>query len=832
MYFFNRNRAEIPKWFYRKEAYDASLKIAEYLCLDEKERRQTLPPVYKTNDLPGFIIDGLAHATVEKCAFCEQKKPDLTVHLFRPTNLYDTQKSSGHQDYYIWESLNWNNMFPICRACQSGSAQYFPVLGKHKGPSIEEFKNWRNQLLRNMPEKNEVAKNLPFLISYEKDVPKIIEPSDRRDMKRYFQASFNGKLRCHQDTGKGPNTITTFQLNRRTLCQDRANYISARLHQLGDIICNSPSKYERDLGDHFEFSTQEFSTYYYLILRRLGVRLKNITRANGRFDLTSIKAFYSKIIVSRDQFDACLKFLREEDAHYEEVRLQTELGSKEPALPEEKTTKAPKKIPSLHFESYPRLKRVRIKNFKSLESIELTFPKKSPDYKKNEVAPCLLILGENSTGKSSVLEAICYASIGADALKQLNINPKRIVLDPRYMGSEGQKTKNISHVEVEFHPHALDETDFSFKIQLNRDKGTYHQVNSGPNPLIFAYGAHRLFGDEQKHRNPISNVETLFNNNVCTTNPESWLIDLYNSDVDDFNNVIAAIREVIQVDGQFSTIDVVPKGGKQKNQHCEIKLKRDSLAGESIGEGEKKVTSHIVPMRFDVVSSGYRVVLALICDIFNGIMVMTGCKAKDVRNFNAIVMIDEIEAHLHPRWKLQIISGLRTALPNVTFIFTSHDPLCIRGMYQGEVIVLNRFNNREGQYNESFMNEVVEQITEFPNIDTLTVDQLLTSDLFNLYSADSKRMDRYLAHIADIVSKRKEGDVTLILNDGQKQAMSHFQKEIVDALPIGDSELTMLVQEAVAEFLAQRREASGGNLSELRKSAKEKIKSHLKDFIT
>ena len=829
MYFFNRNRAEIPKWFYRKEAYDACLRIAEYLCLDEEERRQTLAPVYKTEDLPDFIIRGLAHATVEKCAFCEQRTPDLTVHLFRPSNLYSPKNiKNDHQDYYIWESLNWNNMFPICRACQSQSTQSFPVLGKHKGPNIEEFKNWKNQLLRNMPKENAVAKNLPFLISYDKDVPRIIEPSDQRDMKKYFRASFNGKFLCHKNTGKGPNTISTFQLNRTSLCRDRVNYISARLHQLGDIICNSPSKYERNLGDHFEFSTQEFSTYYYLILRRLGVRLKNITRVNGQFDLNSIKSFYSKVIISRDQFDDCLNFLKTEDHHYEE-EYKVKLNHEKPLFPEEKTVPRYEESPSPHFDSYPRLKSVRIQNFKSLEFIELNFPERGQDSKHNKFAPCLLILGENSTGKSSILEAICYASLDNEALKKLNINSKRIVLDPRYMGSEGQKSENTSQVKVAFHSHEDEKTNFNFEIEFNRDNGQFKKVNAGPKPLIFAYGAHRLFGDERKYRSPISNVETLFNNNVCTTNPESWLINLHNNDENDFNNVIAAIREVIQVDGLFSTIDVVPKNGKPKDQHCEIKLKRENFTNS---ETKERANSHIVPMRFDIVSSGYRVVLALICDVFSGIMTMTGCKAKDVINFNAIVMIDEIEAHLHPRWKLQIISGLRTALPNVTFIFTSHDPLCIRGMYQGEVMVLNRFNNREGQYDGSSMNEVVEQITEFPNVDALTVDQLLTSDLFNLYSADSKRMDKYLAHIADIVSNRREGDATFILSDGQKQAMAHFQKEIVDALPIGDSELTMLVQEAVAEFLAQRRQASGDNLSELRKSAKEKIISHLKDFIT
>lgn len=37
-----------------------------------------------------------------------------------------------------------------------------------------------------------------------------------------------------------------------------------------------------------------------------------------------------------------------------------------------------------------------------------------------------------------------------------------------------------------------------------------------------------------------------------------------------------------------------------------------------------------------------------------------------------IVLIDEIETHLHPRWKMQVVSALRRAMPQVQFIFTTH----------------------------------------------------------------------------------------------------------------------------------------------------------------
>ncbi len=123
-------------------------------------------------------------------------------------------------------------------------------------------------------------------------------------------------------------------------------------------------------------------------------------------------------------------------------------------------------------------------------------------------------------------------------------------------------------------------------------------------------------------------------------------------------------------------------------------------------------------------------------------------RAKDMP---CVVLIDEIEAHLHPRWKMQVIGGLRKALPKATFIMTSHDPLCLRGMLPGEVQVLNRFYNT-GQGEGSKMNEIVENVAGMQNAEQFTVEQLLTSDLFQLFTTDDRHIDQAFAELGDAIS--------------------------------------------------------------------------------
>src|SRR5207237_5353842 len=115
--------------------------------------------------------------------------------------------------------------------------------------------------------------------------------------------------------------------------------------------------------------------------------------------------------------------------------------------------------------------------------------------------------------------------------------------------------------------------------------------------------------------------------------------------------------------------------------------------------------------------------------------------------------VDEIEAHLHPRWKLAIMASLRKAMRNVTFIVTSHDPLCLRGMTSGEVMVLNRVRGEKAPGSD--LPVFIESLDVLPNIEHLTIEQLLTADFFQLNSTASLESDRRYAQLANILQRRR-----------------------------------------------------------------------------
>ena len=81
----------------------------------------------------------------------------------------------------------------------------------------------------------------------------------------------------------------------------------------------------------------------------------------------------------------------------------------------------------------------------------------------------------------------------------------------------------------------------------------------------------------------------------------------------------------------------------------------------------------IEKLSLDQLSGGYRIVLALAADLAR--RMVTGNPHRDnPLESEAIVLIDEVELHLHPGWQQRILGDLRRTFPNAQFIVSTHSP--------------------------------------------------------------------------------------------------------------------------------------------------------------
>lgn len=459
-----------------------------------------------------------------------------------------------------------------------------------------------------------------------------------------------------------------------------------------------------------------------------------------------------------------------------------------------------------NYSDPPTLVKVAIRGFKGIEDLTFTLP--TPET-PNATATALLILGENAAGKSSILEAIALTLASSAARTELIPDPASLLLDPVFMG--GKQARHTSGT-VRLTLRQSDGKTRALTMRLDRN-GLYGPRNAPADLPIFAYGAYRHYLNDDRVWAPERGIVSLFRSDNLLSNPEKWLLSL---DSYRFNEVIAALRFIFGASSSTSGSAGSSAAGSSSGGFERIEVVNDRCMVLTFPDGTGGAEA-MTPL--SSVSSGFRTILALTCDVMRWLM--DGDRDwsfSSLKTARGIVLIDEVEAHLHPRWKVQIMQGLRKALPQITFIATTHDPLCLRGMKHGEVMVLQRVPRAEGG---DGLPVKVEQLTRLPDITNLNIEQLLTSDFFSVFDPDDPERGMLLAELADRLGRVDRGSA-----DGKAlraELIGTIAEDVTQALPVGRSEVSMLVQEAVADYLQQRGRSAGADRERLRDDTRARI---------
>jgi uncharacterized protein (TIGR02646 family) len=393
---------------------------------------------------------------------------------------------------------------------------------------------------------------------------------------------------------------------------------------------------------------------------------------------------------------------------------------------------------------------IEIRNFKAIDHLVLSVPR--PSGEREGLVGTLVLLGENAAGKSSVLEAITLALLGVDAIRD-NLDGKAFL----QRDVNWQLTGEAAHVQLYFN----NAEEPACWITIDPRTGEFHGTFDRQ-VVALAYGPRRFFSDVEAKDSPsviFDNVRSIYESSATLDNP---IGRLQSCSEDDFNAAIRALREVLML----PTDAVVRRENDPAQQ----------MSGLS-------VFAHGRSTPIERMSEGYRSVVALTSSIIFEMLRYW----PDLESAHGIVLIDEIDVHLHPRWKMRILRALRAAFPKVQFITTTHDPLCLRGAYDGEVQVLRRDE----------MCGVV-RLENLPNVEGLTVEQLLTSDFFGMVSTES--VDTELA-VARFVALSSVQHRTV---EDEKE-LSLLKDEIRGKMLVGQSPQQQLIYEAANEFLLKQR---------------------------
>ena len=171
---------------------------------------------------------------------------------------------------------------------------------------------------------------------------------------------------------------------------------------------------------------------------------------------------------------------------------------------------------------------------------------------------------------------------------------------------------------------------------------------------------------------------------------------------------------------------------------------------------------------FEQLSSGYQGVIIIVCDLIARLAEKQP-NVKSMKEFKGVVLIDEIELHLHPKWKYNFMSKLRETFPLIQFIITTHSPTVILGA-SNDAIFYKIYKN-DGR---------VEMSKQIPN-SGYTHNSLISSPLFDLEEIASRNYKKHVSSsdyvyskIHQVISKKLKTEVDM----DEDNLLSLIEKEL------------------------------------------------------
>jgi hypothetical protein len=154
------------------------------------------------------------------------------------------------------------------------------------------------------------------------------------------------------------------------------------------------------------------------------------------------------------------------------------------------------------------------------------------------------------------------------------------------------------------------------------------------------------------------------------------------------------------------------------------------------------------PLPFSALSDGYRAYLALISDMLYHLAQVTPTEHA-LTQMTGVVLVDEVDLHLHPSWQRMVVPQLARTLPRLQFVLTSHSPLVVSTLRPENILVMEREEPSPDGWTSIKPHRLDESTFG------LSADQLLASPYFGLPSSRAPEAERKRLELAD---RAAEGD--------------------------------------------------------------------------
>ena len=363
------------------------------------------------------------------------------------------------------------------------------------------------------------------------------------------------------------------------------------------------------------------------------------------------------------------------------------------------------------------IKSLNLKNIGPFEYSSIDFANTISSDKSNVT----IITGENGTGKSIILDSIRSLLMGIfDNVERDICRSQDFSLDMKL---------NIDNINLNLKATSRNNSkNFAVNDSQINNLFKYHIASKYKRNFIFDYWTTKLSNDQFK----LNNVETLR--------------------TDDYlDNSLTGIHKNVDVTRTIAFFDYL-QDSKDKSEKelgrflykmiekiINSSLSRGKLSHVSRLDLTPLVKIHGKDISLDKLSSGnlYLItrMISLVRQIY-AICITNGIPIKNYKTIGGVLLIDEAENHLHPKWQKVFLKNILDVFPNLQIILTTHSPFIVSSIKDSRIYVCTSFDT---------YSEIIEETDFYSNS---PIEEILRSPLFNTNTFNSE--------ISNLIEQRKE----------------------------------------------------------------------------
>lgn len=449
----------------------------------------------------------------------------------------------------------------------------------------------------------------------------------------------------------------------------------------------------------------------------------------------------------------------------------------------------------LRKENLMYLSNIHIENFKGIKNADIDFGRSVN-----------LIIGDNGTGKTSVLEAISVALggflSGIDGVNTIHFSKDEIRRENQLTGSGSNNTvyKTPICVNICLELDVGDDTGVHY-FKFSRQKKSIKSSRSTVEPRDICRAA-QFMVDNQNSILPVISYQSF--SRVSNQKKDKW----ENPFSDDYSRVVGYMDCLEEAANDKMLINWCKRmeqiAWQQEKPILEYEVVKKAVSdfmkfmqgSERINVSYDKRTEELVyfngeeilPIR--LLSSGFRNLLGMVFDIAYRMAVLNPDLLEEItKKTPGIVLIDEIDLHLHPNWQWRVVEALKKTFPNVQFIATTHSPIIIASCKEENLITL--------QLEDRFLDKPSE-IVPGKTVKGWMVDSVLKKYM-NTENRAPETMHK-LKRLSELAKDKLSGN----MGDAARMEYEALIQELSEVLPEDDIAIEEAAFMSINEILGEK----------------------------